>query len=92
MNFQIILYGTSGSGSKTSLMERIVDNKFEYYVPTIGLDFKILNIESKYGKIKLQIWDLAGQERFRNVVKNYFKRAHCIILGYDITDKESFDD
>jgi len=90
MNFKIILYGPSFTGAKTSLLERIVNNKFEIYLPTIGVDFKILNIESKYGIIKLMIWDFAGQEQFRNRVKSYFKGAHCIILGYDITNKKSY--
>ena len=52
MIFKIILYGPSGSGAKTSLMERIVNNRFEITVPTIGVDSEILNIESKYGIIK----------------------------------------
>ena len=91
MNFKIILYGPSFTGAKTSLLYRIVNNKFEINLPTIGVDFRILNIESKYGIIKLQIWDLAGQVNFRNINKSYIKGAHCIILGYDITDKEFFN-
>ena len=92
MNFKIILYGPSFTGAKTSLLERIVNNKFEIYLPTIGVDFNTLNIESKYGIIKLMIWDCAGQEQFRNTVKSYFKGAHCIILGYDITNKKSYEE
>ena len=76
---------------KLLLLYRIVNNKFEINLPTIGVDFRILNIESKYGIIKLQIWDLAGQVNFRNINKSYIKGALRIILGYDITDKESFD-
>jgi len=72
-------------------LERIVNNKFENLLFTIGVDFKILNIESKYGIIKLIIWDCAGQERFRSIVQNYFKGSHCIILGYVITNKESYE-
>ena len=93
MNFKIILYGPSGTGAKTCLLERIINNKFESnHLSTIGVDFKILNIESKYGKIKLIIWDCAGQERYRTIVKNTLKGAHCIILGYDITYKESLEE
>ena len=90
MNFKIILYGPSFTGAKTSLLERIVNNKFEIYFSTVGIDFTYLIIESKYGIIKLMIWDFAGQEQFRNTVKSYFKGAHCIILGYDITNKKSY--
>eukprot|EP00638_Chattonella_subsalsa_P010193 CAMPEP_0117758776 /NCGR_PEP_ID=MMETSP0947-20121206/15609_1 /TAXON_ID=44440 /ORGANISM="Chattonella subsalsa, Strain CCMP2191" /LENGTH=149 /DNA_ID=CAMNT_0005579087 /DNA_START=327 /DNA_END=776 /DNA_ORIENTATION=- len=42
-------------------------------------------------KLRLQIWDTAGQERFRTITVSYFKGAHGIMLVYDITDRETFD-
>ena len=41
--------------------------------------------------VKIQIWDTAGQDRFRSITKNYYKGAHGIILLYDITNKKTFD-
>ena len=89
--FKILLLGSSGTGAKTSLLNRIVDNVFDTPpVPTIGVDFKIYNVTTNNGIVKLQIWDTAGQDRFKNIRQCYYRGCHCFILGYDITNKESF--
>ena len=58
---------------------------------TIGVEFgtKLINIGGK--NIRLQIWDTAGQERFRTITVSYFKGAHGIILCYDVTDRDTFE-
>ena len=57
---------------------------------TIGVDFKIKTLDIDGKSVKLQIWDTAGQERFRNIVSSYYRGAHGIMMVYDITDQESF--
>uniref|UniRef100_U3IKZ4 Ras-related protein Rab-12 n=1 Tax=Anas platyrhynchos platyrhynchos TaxID=8840 RepID=U3IKZ4_ANAPP len=56
------------------------------------VDFKIKTVELRGKKIRLQIWDTAGQERFNSITSAYYRSAKGIILVYDITKKETFDD
>ncbi|XP_048366655.1 ras-related protein Rab-12 isoform X1 [Sphaerodactylus townsendi] len=89
---QVILIGSRGVG-KTSLMERFTDDTFcEACKSTVGVDFKIKTVELRGKKIRLQIWDTAGQERFNSITSAYYRSAKGIILVYDITKKETFDD
>ena len=56
----------------------------------LGIDFKIKTIDLDGRKIKLQIWDTAGQQRYKNLTQNYYKGSAGIILVYSITDLNSF--
>lgn len=59
-------------------------------MPTIGVDFKIRTIEVDGKVIKLQIWDTAGQDRFKTITSSYYRGAHGIIVTYDLCDRDSF--
>ncbi|CAF3817979.1 unnamed protein product, partial [Rotaria magnacalcarata] len=67
------------------------DTFMESYLPTIGVDFKIRTLKHNGKNIKLQIWDTAGQERFRNITATYYRGAQGIIIVFDLTNLESFD-
>ena len=57
---------------------------------TIGVDFATKTIEYKDNSLKLQIWDSAGQERYKALIPSYVKGASIIFIVYDISNKETF--
>ena len=91
IKLKFVILGESMVG-KTSIINRYINDSFtERYLCTVGIDFqeKIVNKNNK--KIKLQIWDTAGEERYRNITKSYFKACDGFIIAYDINNKQSFD-
>ena len=77
---------------KSSIVIRYSDNKFsETLLSTIGVDSKRKIVKINGEKVRVSIWDTAGQEKFQNIVKQYYKGANGVLLIYDITCKKSFD-
>ena len=91
--YKIILVGDASVG-KTNLLTQYVDEKFtENNISTVGIEFKNKIIELKNGmKIRLQIWDTSGQEKFMSLTKNYFRGCNLALFVFDVTNKTSFDD
>lgn len=88
---KLLLIGDSGVG-KSCLLLRFSDDSFTTsFITTIGIDFKIRTIEEDGKRLKLQIWDTAGQERFRTITTAYYRGAMGILLVYDVTDEQSFN-
>ncbi len=76
---------------KTSVLLRYVDDKFNAeFQTTIGVDFKVSSFVMNGKTVKLQLWDTAGQDRFKNIVASYYRGAHGILLMYDMTSQASF--
>ena len=92
---KVVLLGESGVG-KTCIIARFINNTFEDNImSTTGASYagKTLAIEEFGGKsIKFEIWDTAGQEKYRALTKIFYKDAQVAILVYDITRKESFEE
>jgi len=89
-NYKIVVIGDIGVG-KTSILSRFRYGSFESeYMPTLGIDFFTKNLFFEDKTIRLILWDTAGQERFRSLIPSYLKNADCIIIVFDITNKESF--
>ena len=89
--YKYLFLGDTSVG-KTSLLIRYSENTFDSEsLPTLGVDvrYKYITLEEK--KIRLDMWDSAGQERFKNITKNYLNGANGIIFVCDITNKTSFE-
>ena len=90
-SFKIILIGKSAVG-KSSLIQRLCFNKFGDIESTIGCAFNRKYIYINDKKIGLDCWDTAGQERFKSIIPMYFKGVSGILLVYDVTCKNSFNE
>ena len=91
---KVVLLGESGVG-KTSIIAQFTSGKFDPdCVTSLSAQFisKTIEFENLQKAIKFDIWDTAGQEKYRALAKIFYKDAKAIILVYDITDQRSFDE
>ena len=90
---KVVLLGDSGVG-KTCIISRYISGAFDNNSPsTNGASYasKILTFENLNKTISLDIWDTAGQEKYKSLTKFFYKDAAVAILVYDITKKDSFE-
>ena len=88
---KLILVGDKSVG-KTSIITQFSEKQFSNeYIPTIGSDKIMKEIEIKGEKLNLEIWDTVGQEQYRTVNKIFIKNAQIALIVYDITNKDSFN-
>ena len=91
-SFKILFLGGIGVG-KTSIINRYVKNILKNdQKPTIGIDYKTKIVVYNSKRIKLQIFDTSGQERFRTLTKNYYHGADGIIMVFDLKRNETFEE
>lgn len=89
---KVAILGRQAVG-KTSLVTRYIHHTFSEHTPsTIGASFVTTKIDVEGSECRLQLWDSAGQERFRAMTQMYYRGANAVILVYDITNEESFRD
>ena len=89
--YKLIFLGDQNVG-KSAILNRFVNDTFsEEYQSTIGLDFQSKNIQIDNQEIHLLLYDTAGQEKFRSLIPMYTRDANIILLVYDVTSKESFN-
>lgn len=99
ITYKIIMIGDSTVG-KTCLFRKLTTGVYsDKNITSIGIDRKTFplkvkineNGEEKEKNFLIQLWDTAGQERFRAITKGYIKDSQGLLLMYDITNKDSFD-
>jgi len=90
MLFKIVIVGDGGVG-KSTMIQRLTTGQFIPQKITIGTDLATYDIDIDNINIRLQIWDFAGERRFRLFLPNYSRGATGCLLCYDITRRTSFD-
>jgi Ras-related protein Rab-5C len=88
---KLVLIGDSNVG-KTSIIDQFIDGKFGETKPSIGALHKLKTINLSSGEeVQLDIWDTAGQEKFKSIVPMYYKGSKGIMIIFDVTCLESFE-
>lgn len=90
--FKVVLLGKSGVG-KTSIVNTAVYGNFDpNSESTVGASLAIKSVQTKNGNVSLQIWDTAGQEKYRGMTPLYFRDANAAIAVFSVDDPDSFND
>ena len=88
---QILIIGDSSVG-KTSIISRYTNGTFkEEYLATVGLDYYSKEEVINNKTINIKLWDTAGQERYKSLTQNYFRNAEGVLLVFDVTNTNSFN-
>ena len=90
--YKVLVIGEFGVG-KTSIIRRYTEGYFSpNYKLTIGVDFALKTLEwDESTKVNLQLWDIAGHERFGHMTRVYYKYAIAAIIVYDLSRPATFD-
>ena len=92
--YKIIFVGGSGVGAKSNLINIIIGGGFDPHIPSTnacGFIAKHVDIGNNEELI-LNLWDTIGQEKFRQLTKLFLKDSDCVVLGYEVTKKCSFEE
>ncbi|CAG9534918.1 unnamed protein product [Cercopithifilaria johnstoni] len=90
--FKILIIGDVGTG-KSSIVQRYAHNLFtQHYKATVGVDFATRNLLwNDDTTLRLQLWDISGQDRFSNMTRVYYKDAHGALVVFDCTRQNTYD-
>ena len=85
LSFSVMFVGISGAG-KSSIILRYADNKFvDTLQSTVGIDFRNKKLKYKQKTVNLELWDTSGQEVYKSISNQRYKRSNAVIFVYDLT-------
>ncbi|BFU22815.1 Rab family GTPase [Entamoeba histolytica HM-1:IMSS-B] len=87
---KVVVLGEMGTG-KTCILHRWISNEFVRQTATVGCAFSSKTVTYNKRIIKYELWDAAGQERYRSLSSIYYRNATVALLVYDITKRETFN-
>ena len=89
--FKVAVLGDAGAG-KTSLINRYYDGTLPTtpYIPTFGADFRIKRLMVNNDEIRLFLWEMAGGQRYRGMIRAYYRWSHAALFVYDVNDRATF--
>jgi len=91
-NNKIIVVGDSNVGKTTMLHNYVYGVQKRLHASTVGVDFIVVNKTTKKGEdVHIQLWDVAGHESFRSIIKMFYKGVLGAIVVFDVTNKKSFE-
>lgn len=88
--FKIVLIGDGGTGKTTFCKRHLTGEMEKRYEATMGAEVRVLNFFTNHGKIVLEIWDTAGQEKFGGLRDGYYIGAQAGIIMFDLTSRVTY--
>ena len=89
-SIKLIILGDSYVG-KSSIINRLINNKFVELSSTLSIEYHTYIISINDYKIRMQLWDTAGQEKYNSIISNYYKGTDVAIFVYSIDKLETFE-